>query len=238
MTKLDKFTVELKNVFQKRLKSVFVYGSKANLPAEDLNENVDLMIIAENLTGNDIKNISKSAKKWMGSLFDRNKNPEPVFMDEKEWFNSADTYAMEYADIKENYKVLYGENLICNLEIKKEHLRLKCETETKNLLMKFRSHYLLYADRPQYLQKSFVPVVKTVNAIFKTVLRLKNIQTGGSAHENINKIAELYACDKDFYEKLLCYKEKYCKINKKETIELADKIIEQLDKLLNYVNNL
>ena len=125
-----------------------------------------------------------------------------------------------------------------NLEIKKEHLRLKCETETKNLLMKFRSHYLLYADRPQYLQKSFVPVVKTVNAIFKTVLRLKNIQTGGSAHDNITKIADLYECDTDFYELLLCYKVKYCNINKKVTIELADKIIEQLDKLLNYVNNL
>ena len=238
MTKLDKFTEELQNVFKQRLKSVFVYGSKASADSYAFNENTDLMIIVESLSGEDLKNISKPVKKWMGGFFDRNKNPVPVFMGEKEWFNSADTYAMEYADIKENHKIIYGENLICNTEVKREDLRLRCETETKNLLMKCRSHYLIYADNYRNLQKSFIPVVKTINAIFKTVLRLKNIETAQSAHENLNKTAELYSCDKVFYEKLLCYKEKYCKMNKKETLDLMDKTIEQLDKLLEYINNL
>ena len=238
MTKLDKFTEELKNTFGQRLKSVFVYGSKANAAVSDIEGNADLMVIVENLSGADIRNISKPVKRWMGGFFDKNKNTEPVFMGEKEWFNSADTYAMEYADIKENHKILYGENLICNIEIKREDLRLRCETETKNLLMKFRSHYLLYADNSQYLKQSITPVVKTINAIFKTVLRLKNIEVSNSAHENLNKISELYTCDRAFYEKILCFKEKYCAMTRKEIIEMSDKIIEQLDKLLEYINNL
>ena len=238
MTKLGKFTKEIKNKFGQRLKSVFVYGSKANAGVADIDGNADLMIIVENLSGEDIRNISKPAKKWMGGIFDKKKNPEPVFMGEKEWFNSADTYAMEYADIKESHKIIYGENLICNIEVKHEDLRLKCETETKNLLMKFRSHYLLYASKPSYLIKSVIPVVKTINAIFKTVLRLKNIEVSNSAHENLNKIAELYTCDRAFYEKILCFKEKYCSMSTKETIEIADKTVEELNKLLDYINNL
>ena len=72
MTKLDKFTEELKNTFGQRLKSVFVYGSKANAGVADIDGNADLMIIVENLSGEDIRNISKPAKKWMGGIFDKN----------------------------------------------------------------------------------------------------------------------------------------------------------------------
>lgn len=238
MKQLDNFLEELKNIFGQRLKSVFIYGSKANIKDEDLNENINLMIITDVLTGEDLKKCSNPSLDWMGKGLFKTKNPEPVFMGENEWFNSADVYAMEYADIKQNHKILYGEDLICSLEVKKDDMRLQCERETKNLLMRFRSHYLLNSSDYKKLQNSIIPVVKGCNAIFKTILRLKDIDVPQSPYEVLNRIHVLKDIDKNFYEKLLCSKDKHCTMNKKETLETADKTVVELTKLLEYINNL
>ena len=239
MKKLDVFIKELTEIFGNRLKSVFIYGSTAKLADSELCDNVNLMVITDVLAGDDLKKVSAVTKKWCGgSLFDRSRNPEPVFMGEEEWANSADVYAMEYADIKENHRVVYGEDPVCYINVTGENLRLQCERETKNLLMRFRSHYLLFANDYRKLQTSIVPVIKSCNAIFKTVLRLKGIAIPSSPYEVLDKIHDLTPVDKDFYEKLLCRKEKHCKMNRKETYEIADKTVQELDKLLKYINNL
>lgn len=240
MQKINKFTQEIKNIFDKRLKSVFIYGSKAHLENVENESDLNLMIIVENLTGEDLKNCSKPVKKWMGehNFFDKNKNPMPVFMGEKEWFNSSDVYAMEYFDIKENHKIIYGENLVSGLNIKKEDLRLECESEMKNLLMRFRGHYLLNADSPKEITKSLTPLTKTLNAIFKAVLRMKDIDVSKSPYENLSKVHEIVDIDKGFYEKLLCAKEKQCIFTKKEIYQTADEAVVEMEKLLEYINNL
>ena len=238
MKKLDNFVSDIKNIFGKRLKSVFVYGSKANIELEKLDYDIDIMVITETLSGDDIKKCSVPVKKWMGGFWDKQKNPLPVFMGEKEWFNSADVYAMEYSDIKENHKIIYGENLINSLNIKDSDLRLQCEAEMKNLLMRFRKHYILFADSPREINEMLFSATKTLNAIFKSVLRLKQIEVSKSAYANLNKICEIFDADKHFYEKLLCAKDKHCKFSKNESFKIADDAIVQLEKLLEYINNL
>lgn len=238
MKQLNNFITELKDIFGKRLKSIFIYGSKACLDEDELESDINLMIVTDVLTGDDLKKCSESSLRWMGKGIGKKRNPEPVFMGENEWFNSADVYAMEYADIKENHKILFGENLICNIKVKKEDLRFQCEAETKNLLMRFRSHYLRYAKSASEMQKSITPVIKTCIAIFKAILRIKNIEVPKSKYEIVNKIHQITAIDKPLFEKLLCSKEKFCSLNKKETYETADAIVIELTKLLGYVNNL
>ena len=240
MSKLNKFIQELKDIFGISLKSVFIYGSKALSDAKQPENDVDLMVITDTLSGEDIRKCSKASKDWIyeGRIFKRAVNPAPIFMSEKEWRNSADVYAMEYADIKENHRIVYGENLICDISVDKEDLRLECELQTKNLLMRFRNHYLLYSGNTAELQKSIVPVTKTLNAVFKTVLRLKNIEVSMSPHENLNKVHEIFDINKKLYEQLLCAKEKYCRLKKQEAVEIADEIVFELQKLLGYINNL
>lgn len=240
MQKLNRFIEEITGVFDKRLKSIFIYGSKAGSESPQHETDLNLMIIVESLTGEDLKNCFTPVRRWTGeaSIFDRNKNPMPVFMGEKEWFNSADVYAMEYTDIKENHKILYGEDLICGIDIKKEDLRLQCEAEAKNLLMRFRGHYLMNSRCAKSVGDSFIPLVKTLNAIFKAVLRLKDLEVSVLAGENLGKVCEMADLDREFFEKLLCAKERRCGFSKKETYAMADMAVIQLQKLLEFVNNL
>ena len=130
MKNLDKFVEELKNTLGEILLSVIAFGSQANV--EDAKSNLNLMIVTKELTPENLYDISKPVKKWV-----KGKNPIPVIMNRDEWYSSFDVYAIEYADIKENYRIIYGEDLIPTISINKYFLRLQCESELQSLLLKY-----------------------------------------------------------------------------------------------------
>lgn len=230
---MEKFIDNLKNILQERLISVFMYGSKVKYSQELVKTDMNVMVIVKNLSGNDIRACSEIVNKWMKA-----KNPIPVFMDREEWFHSSDVYAMEYADIKAEHRILYGEDLISDLNVDPDNIRFQCEQETKNLLMRFRQFYLENAHSPKRLKDSFVPLAKTCNAIFKAILRVKFTDIPSEKEDIIKKLAEISGLEASIYIKLLGYKRKQCKMNDKETIAFADEIVDALTKLLDYTNNM
>lgn len=230
---MEKFIDNLKNILQERLISVFMYGSKVKYSQELVKTDMNVMVIVKNLSGNDIRACSEIVNKWMKA-----KNPIPVFMDMEEWFHSSDVYAMEYADIKAEHRILYGEDLISDLNVDPDNIRFQCEQETKNLLMRFRQFYLENAHSPKRLKDSFVPLAKTCNAIFKAILRVKFTDIPSEKEDIIKKLAEISGLEASTYTKLLGYKRKQCKMNDKETIAFADEIVDALTKLLDYTNNM
>lgn len=230
---MEKFIDNLKNILQERLISVFMYGSKVKYSQELVKTDMNVMVIVKNLSGSDIRACSEIVNKWMKA-----KNPIPVFMDREEWFHSSDVYAMEYADIKAEHRILYGEDLISDLNVDPDNIRFQCEQETKNLLMRFRQFYLENAHSPKRLKDSFVPLAKTCNAIFKAILRVKFTDIPSEKEDIIKKLAEISGLEASIYIKLLGYKRKQCKMNDKETIAFADEIVDALTKLLDYTNNM
>lgn len=48
---------------------MFVYGAKAGEKADNLLQDVDLMVLVTDLHGEDIKKCSKPAREWMGKSF-------------------------------------------------------------------------------------------------------------------------------------------------------------------------
>ena len=71
MKNLDKFIEELKNNLGDNLVSVIAFGSKANV--EDAKNNLNLMIVTNLLTAENLYTSVKPVQKWVKA-----KNPIPV----------------------------------------------------------------------------------------------------------------------------------------------------------------
>lgn len=233
MKNINEFIHNIKLILGKRLVSVLIYGAKASESTENLRTNADLIIIVENLEGVDLKNLSNIVKKWT-----KEKNPPPVFLDKDEWYSSSDVYAMEYEDIKSSGRVLYGQDLISDIEVNRDDLRFQCELETKNLLVKFRQYYLENSNTPANLKRPLVFALKSCLAIFKTILKLNNEIVPQDKKTLIEKVSDLGVADGKFFLKLLCLKENRCKINNKEAEELSLRFISALTKVLQYVDKI
>lgn len=235
---LNKLTDELKDIFEERLASVFLYGSCAVEDCSTSFSDINLMVIIKDLCAADLKKASKSVNE-----FRKKGKYLPIFMDKDEWFNSCDVYAMEYSDIKERNKIIFGENLIEGLKIEKKYLRLQCEQDVKNLLIRLRQNYLVSATNKNALKNLISTTSKTFMVIFRTILRLSEIAVPIAHVDVINCFAEKIKIDgttfdKDLFLKILEFRKDAKSIKDCDFETIIQKLIDTTNYVLKYVDRL
>lgn len=232
---LNNFIENLKEIFKERLSSVFLYGSCA---IEEITKDSDLnsIVIIENLQAHDLKKAHKEVVN-----FRKKTKSCPLLMDKDEWFNSSDVYAIECSDIKERYKILYGENLIDTINYDKSHLRFQCEQETKNLLIRLRQTYLINVNNKRVMRDLIRSASRTIMVILRTILRLKNLEVPKShkdvvlsIFENINDLN----LNKELFLNILEFRINIKAISEKDFEDIVQKLINTTNNVLKYVDKL
>lgn len=235
---INDFVEKMKTLYEDRLSSVFLYGSCAVGECENKFSDINLIVIIKDLNSSDLKRANESVKPFL-----KEKNPLPIFMDKDEWFNSSDVYAMEYSDIKDRNKILYGENLIDELQIEKKDVRFQCEQETKNLLIKLRQTYLGQSHDKNTLKTAIKMSSKTFLVIFRAVLKLLG-ETVPTKHVDVIKLfaekinSEKEIMDVKMFERILEFRENPKEIDDKETEIFLQRLIDTTNYVLKYVDKL
>lgn len=229
MKNLDNFIEELKAKLNDNLVSVFAFGSQANV--EDAKNNINLMIVTNTLNAENLYEISKPVKKWVKA-----KNPIPVIMNRDEWYSSFDVYAIEYSDIKDNYRVLYGEDLVPSIYINKYFLRLQCESELKALLLKYKNNFLLNIKSDREMKKILDHVIKTLLVIFRAILRLHDRPVPYRAVDIIEFCADYLSFNKIVMLKLAKVKYEHDDYTKQELLFIEAELLKDIQSILKQVD--
>ena len=229
MKNLDKFVEELKNTLGENLLSVIAFGSQANV--EDVKSNLNLMIVTNELTAENLYDISKPVKKWVKA-----KNPIPVIMNRDEWYSSFDVYAIEYADIKENYRIIYGEDLVPTISINKYFLRLQCESELKNLLLKYKNNFLMNVKSDREMKKLLNNVIKTLLVIFRSILRLHDSAVPYRAVDIIEFASNYLSFNKIVMSKIAKVKYENEDYTKQELLFIEAELVKDIQNILKQVD--
>ena len=229
MKNLDKFIEELKNTLGENLVSVIAFGSQANV--EDAKSNLNLMIVTNELTAENLYDISKPVKKWV-----KRKNPIPVIMNRDEWYSSFDVYAIEYADIKENYRIIYGEDLVPTICINKYFLRLQCESELKSLLLKYKNNFLMNVKSDREMKKLLNNVIKTLLVIFRSVLRLHDSAVPYRAVDIIEFASNYLSFNKIVMSKIAKVRYENEDYTKQELLFIEAELVKDIQNILKQVD--
>lgn len=234
---MDKTTtnliVDLENIFKENLVSVVLYGSAAFGEFHHGISDLNLMIILEKLSASDLKSVFPSIKKWK-----KTGNSLPVFMTKEEIFNSCDTYPIEYSDIKERHRILYGEDFWDSLTINKPDLRLQCETELRNIMLKLRQTYLENSNDKKSTENLIKRSSTSIIAIFRAVLRLLDENIPAGHREVLDLLSTKIDFDKDIFVDILLLREKKKNFLFKDSSIIIQKLIDSLDKITNYVDKI
>ncbi len=75
----------------------------------------------------------------------------PMLMTTEELESSTDVFPITFLEMKRNYKLIEGIDVLDDLEIPPVHLRLRCEQELKNLILRMQGSYLT-SRRPRMLK--------------------------------------------------------------------------------------
>ena len=164
--KLIDITECLKSLYTDGLVSVILYGSAARGEFKKKRSNINLAIV---LRDTSLENLAK-AKRDLSSR--RYAIFNVIFFTEEYIGRTGDVFPVEFLDMRDNHRVMYGKDVFTGIDIDMKHLRFQCEQELKEKLLQISGFYL--ANRDKNILTAFL--FKSLNStlhILRNVARLK-----------------------------------------------------------------
>ena len=167
---IQDFIRNLNDTYGSDLISAILYGSAASGEFIESNSNFNLLIV---LNSTELGNLIK-AKTFINKISFSRINP--VFFTEEYLKSSLDVFPIEFLDMKENYSVLFGKDVLKDLNIDTSNLRFQCEQELKSKLINLKQQYLRINLKDKkalgnLLFKNFTSLMH----IMRNLIRLKNV---------------------------------------------------------------
>ncbi|MDD5477659.1 MAG: hypothetical protein PHG87_05655 [Candidatus Omnitrophica bacterium] len=227
---LQQFTQGLKDIYPEELVSLILYGSAVSGEFVDKHSNLNLLAV---LINTDLELIRKSSK-----LIRKFKLINTLFLTEDYIVNSIDIFPIEFLDMQENYFVLYGKDVLKDIQVDIRNLRFQCEHELKAKLLKLRQAYLLLNNNLPALRSLLFMSFTSVLHILRNVLRIKGRKPPYLKHEVLKELALEFKIDLAVWEKVLSAKNKKIKLSAREIEQLFVSFVRELDSLVATVDKL
>jgi hypothetical protein len=164
---LDELVTQLKAAFGSDLSAVVLYGSAAGGEHNPKRSDQNVLVIVKQVPMSAAKAIAATSRAWADAG-----NPPPLVFTDAEWRGSSDVFPMEYADILERNRVLFGASPFAGIAVKKEDLRLQLENETMGKLLHLRQAVLTVAGDDKKLMELMGSTASAIMVIFRAVCRL------------------------------------------------------------------
>ena len=149
------------------LVSVVLYGSAARGDYDAAASDLNILIVARDLTPEVLEHLSGPIRRW-----DRSGQPMPRLLSPAIIQESADVFPIEFLDIRASHRVLHGSDPFAAMEVHLDQLRTQCERELREKMMRLREAYLQAHDAPSALTRLLTDSYSTFVAIFRGCLHL------------------------------------------------------------------
>ena len=164
----EQLVEQLRRAYGPELKSVVLYGSAAAGEHIPKRSDYNILVLVDALSLDRLSAAASVARAWS-----EGGNPAPMTLTMSEWRGSADIFAMEYADILERHKILYGESPFDGIRVDPRDLRLQLEHEAMGKLLRLRQGILAAGGDSRLESELLTASLSTIMVIFRSVARLQ-----------------------------------------------------------------
>jgi hypothetical protein len=224
---------DYKKLFGDELKGIILYGSAAGESYIRGKSDINFMIL---LSEEGIENLDRAFKtvaKWR-----KKKVATPLFLTTKYVATSLDVYPIEYLNFQRKHILVFGRDILKELEFNPDFVRLQCEREIKGKLLLLREAFLDTSGKKRALTEVIGQSIPAFIAIFEALLFLQGREPLKGKREIVRSTCELFDLDAALFEKLINIKEQKFKPNESSTNALFKAYISEVRKLSKLVDAL
>jgi len=164
---LDELVSQLRAAYGAALRSIVLYGSAAAGEHIEKRSDYNVLVIVDSLDADRLTAASAASRAWTDAG-----NHAPLTLTTSEWHSSSDIFPMEYADILERHKVLYGDPPFDGIRVDRKDLRLQLEQEAMGKLLKLRQGVLASGNDPGRHLELLDASLAAIMIVFRAFLRL------------------------------------------------------------------
>ncbi|HEX9900173.1 MAG TPA: nucleotidyltransferase domain-containing protein [Candidatus Methylomirabilis sp.] len=164
---LQKFVQDVQGVYGEDLLAILLYGSAATGEHVTGRSDINVAVILRRLTAALLRKASGSLRNWHRQGF-----ATPLFLDPETLHASLDAFPIEFLDMQERHRTLWGPDLLADLHVGRGNLRFQCEQELRGKLLKLCQSYVESAHTPTELERILGIAVPSIVVLARTLLRL------------------------------------------------------------------
>lgn len=228
---MEDFTKKIKDIYGDALVSVVLYGSAASGEFAAKRSNVNLLVI---LTDTGLDNLAPIAKIMNMPRFQA---LSPFFFTEEYMARSADVFPIEFLDMKENYALIFGKDILKDLHVDMRNLRFQCEHELKAKLINIRKLYLK-ARNERELKNLMFQSFTSVAHLLRNLIRLKGKAPSYSKDALIKEISREFPINGFVFDKIYAAKKGETRLNYVEVDALFRDFVKEMEKAADIADKL
>lgn len=160
------------NLFPAKVDSIFLHGSVITEDFLPERSDINSLVLFDSFGSSEIGVLRPLVREGL-----KKRIVAPLCLSVESFRRSADTFPLEFAEIKDNHLCLYG---VCDqvsaLEIPREYLRVKIEEQIKGKLIRLRQILMEHKGPDQALADVLVDAQRQLFPVFRNLLRFLNVE--------------------------------------------------------------
>jgi predicted nucleotidyltransferase len=227
------FVDDLRSSHGDNLAAVILYGSAAAGDFVSEHSDYNILIALNKIAPADLRNAQPTIREWT-----KLGHPVPVYFTVSEIKNSADVFPIEFSQMEVARKVLYGTDVLADVEFSDENLRHQTEFELRSKLILLRRHYIPASTSVDGLKGLMANSLSSFAALFRAVLLLKGVEPPITKREVVALTAATLGIDGAPFEKIFNIRGNNFaeKLDETGANTLFGEYMEQIEKVIDAVD--
>jgi predicted nucleotidyltransferase len=228
---LEQLVARVRETAGANLVGVVLYGSAAGRDYHDKASDVNVLILVRTAAAGDLSEIAPVVRAWVGVG-----NPAPLLLTEVEWRRRSDVFAIEYADLLERHKVLWGTLPVDGLEVKRRDIRHQVESEAVGKLLRLRRGTMSAAGDPHRLRAIVEDSFSSILALIRATLHLHGESAPPSSEAMCDRVGAIAKFDPAPFRTVLAARHGGKRLRDDDLEALVQGYVEALERLIAHID--
>lgn len=229
---LDDLVARLQQAHSGRLVSVILYGSAASGDHHEKFSDLNILCVLTEVTPAALDDSEPIFKWWRAR-----DNPSPLLLSEEEVRNSTDCFPIEFHDMAERRRVLFGKDVIEGLAIDKVFYRAQIEHDLRAKLLRLRQKAAGVLGDPKALLRLMIDSVSSFLVLARHALLVSGLPAGSQKRDVSHHLASI-GVEPGPFDILLDLREEKRKAAEVEPNDLFARYLKQIEALVGHVDRL
>jgi predicted nucleotidyltransferase len=228
---LDQVVEKLRKALDVNLVSIVLYGSAAAGDRDERFSDYNILCILTRITPAELRAAEPVFRWWR-----EQGNPAPLLLTSHEVETSTDCFPIEFQDIREHHRILYGPNLVESLEIDRSFYRAQVECQLRTKLLRLRQKGGGVLSDKDALRGLLLDSLSTFCVLFRHALLLSGAAAPAKKREIVEAAGAHFGIDTEPLLTLLGQREGTVKPKEIEPEPLFSRYIIQIEKVIDAVD--
>jgi hypothetical protein len=226
-------TADYRHIFGESLLSIILYGSGSGDDYRPGKSDLNFLMIVDDSGLETLTGAISAAKKWKARRV-----AAPLLLTRHDLSSSLDSYPIEFLNMKNRYRLVYGEDVLQKLSFDPFAIRLQVERELKGKLFLMRRSYLETEGRGAALRNLIEKSLTAFAAIFGALLFLKGREVPILRRDVIKAMAWAFPIDPDVFLQCADIREGKGNYGTSQMDNLVNACMREISKLCDIVDQM